>query len=305
MKKFKNDFSWSFSRSRMYNECPKKYYLYYYGSNNGWDKNADEKTKKIYLLKKITNRFFLSGSMVHSMIEQILKNHIDGIETPIDRAKDFLIRQLKNAYKESITQEWKLNLKKCNLQEHYFNHNITDQQWVNFRESAVNCLESFYVSDEYKKILSIPTNDWITIESLDSFNYFDTKIYASPDFAYKENDSIKIIDWKTGKPSANDEVQLLSYAVYGHHKWDVDYSQLELSDVYLKNNTSIDAENLEEKIPVIESVIQTSILEMKSLLDDVENNTAIESNFEMTANQSTCKYCNFKEICHPNNYEEL
>ena len=47
MKKFKNDFSWSFSRSRMYNECPKKYYLYYYGSNNGWDKNADEKTKKI------------------------------------------------------------------------------------------------------------------------------------------------------------------------------------------------------------------------------------------------------------------
>ena len=45
-KEFKNDFSWSFSRDNAFNTCKRKYYYSYYGSWGGWNKDADELSKK-------------------------------------------------------------------------------------------------------------------------------------------------------------------------------------------------------------------------------------------------------------------
>ena len=91
------------------------------------------------------------------------------------------------------------------------------------------------------------------------------------------------------------------YALYTNQKWDIEYSKMELSDVYLNIGASVYAKDVEEKIPVVEDLIKDSIEQMKGSLVDIDNNVAKESDFPMTDDLNKCKWCDFREICHPTN----
>ena len=49
MATFRNEFSWSASRDRLFRSCPRAYYYNYYAYWNGWDRRADAKTKLIWV----------------------------------------------------------------------------------------------------------------------------------------------------------------------------------------------------------------------------------------------------------------
>ena len=306
MAAFKNKFSWSFSRYKIFNECKRKYYFNHYGFWNGWREDADEKTKKIYILKNLTSRHMLAGSVVHETIELIIANYGLGAIMHFEQAEGLMIQKLKKAFLESKNEDWKKKVKgHCNLAEHYFNYNISDEKWIEFRDKASNNLNGFYEIDENSIIKNSNSNKWLTIDKLDSFDYNGTTIFASPDFAFNENDKTIIYDWKTGNPSTDDETQLLIYALYTNQKWDIEYSKMELSDVYLNIGASVYAEDIEEKIPVVEDLIKDSIEQMKGSLVDIDNNVAKESDFPMTNDLNKCKWCDFREICHQNDYKKL
>ncbi len=72
MADFKNEFSWSASRARLFRTCPRAYYYNYYGYWDGWSYRADDKTKLIYRLKKLQSMVLWAGSTVHDILEDIL-----------------------------------------------------------------------------------------------------------------------------------------------------------------------------------------------------------------------------------------
>ena len=71
MSTFKNEFSWSISRDRVFQTCPRQYYFNYYAYWGGWGQNAPERTKQIYLLKNLKNRHLWRGDHVHQCIKHI------------------------------------------------------------------------------------------------------------------------------------------------------------------------------------------------------------------------------------------
>ncbi|MGL4854636.1 MAG: PD-(D/E)XK nuclease family protein, partial [Lentisphaeria bacterium] len=73
MSSFKNEFSWSASRDRLFRSCPRAYYYNYYAYWNGWDYKADKETKTIYLLKKLQSTTLWAGSIVHDVIKDFLE----------------------------------------------------------------------------------------------------------------------------------------------------------------------------------------------------------------------------------------
>ena len=94
-KEFKNDFSWSFSRDSAFNTCKRKYYYSYYGSWGGWNKDADELSKKLYMLNKMTSLPMLAGSIVHDEVERTLKVLRYGRKADIDKSKENVIKNFK------------------------------------------------------------------------------------------------------------------------------------------------------------------------------------------------------------------
>ena len=110
-KEFKNDFSWSFSRDNAFNTCKRKYYYSYYGSWGGWNKDADELSKKLYMLNKMTSLPMLAGSKVHDEVERTLKVLRYGRKADMDKSKENVIKNINQSRAQSKKKEWKENPK--------------------------------------------------------------------------------------------------------------------------------------------------------------------------------------------------
>ena len=53
---YENEFSWSVSRDSTFRKCHRMYYYQYYGSWGGWESDADDITRTVYILKHLQNR---------------------------------------------------------------------------------------------------------------------------------------------------------------------------------------------------------------------------------------------------------
>jgi CRISPR/Cas system-associated exonuclease Cas4 (RecB family) len=118
---------------------------------------------------------------------------------------------------------------------------------------------------------------------------------------YRDLNSEKfvIVDFKTGKRSANDATQLYLYAWFIKEAFNLgSLDQIELRNEYLADGTcvsftpnSIDLENTQY-------TFRTSIDHMESLMQDVEQNVPMEMEaFQQTLNESVCRRCPFLELC--------
>src|SRR5512141_1428773 len=72
MADIQNEFTWSKSRHEKLKECPRAYYLHYYGSWGGWDAAAPAATRELYVLKQLSSRWQWAGSLVHDAVEKAL-----------------------------------------------------------------------------------------------------------------------------------------------------------------------------------------------------------------------------------------
>ena len=53
----KNEFTWSASRARTFDYCPRQYWWNYYGSWGGWDRDCTREAREAYMLKNLANRW--------------------------------------------------------------------------------------------------------------------------------------------------------------------------------------------------------------------------------------------------------
>jgi hypothetical protein len=144
MSDFKNNFSWSISRHRAFDECQRKYWFLYYGHWGGWNRNAPDRARKIYMLKKMTNRAMWVGTVVHDSLERYLKSRRNfapmGLEEILNRQRE----RMREDYRQSLRGEWRRDPKwKTNLFEHYHGVAVPDEAWRNSAEAADDHIRTF------------------------------------------------------------------------------------------------------------------------------------------------------------------
>ena len=102
MSTFKNQFSWSISRDRVFKTCPRQYYFNYYEYWGGWEINAPRRVRQIYVLKKLINRYMWAGAKVHDCIERTLTNLQRGISVlDVDQIVDITLNQMREEFRSS------------------------------------------------------------------------------------------------------------------------------------------------------------------------------------------------------------
>ena len=121
-------------------------------------------------------------------------------------------------------------------------------------------------------------------------------MFAVPDFAIKDKGYV-LFDWKTGKPSDNDILQLSCYVLYASQKWKVDPNQIRVIPVYLTSEIASLKPVLPENTESIKKYIQESIDSMRSFLSTSSKCKADISLCPKTDDAWRCEYCKFQEIC--------
>jgi hypothetical protein len=295
---FENTFSWSFSRSRTFADCPKKYWFHYYGSWGGWDASAPEQAREIYRLKNLTGLHLLAGDVVHRALERALMDFARGRNPEAESVIAWCKAEMQKSFRESQDELWHESPKRfARLFEHQYGPTPTRELLQKIGSKVGTSVRNFFTSSSYGLIREMDPDTWLPMETLDSFPFEGTKVYAVPDFAARHDGSIWIFDWKTGRPDKKNQNQIVLYALFAAAKWDADPDKVKGAPVYLLEGGEFDPKPVtaEDRGRVAE-IMRESIAAMKDRLTDADKNEASEEKFETTPGYA-CRSCNFRGVC--------
>jgi len=305
MKTLKSELTWSFSRDRLFQDCRRAYFYHYYASWGGWNVNAEEFSRKAYILKNIRNIDAWIGDIVHQIIKWVLENKKADTASLFAKGRDVSYEEacgkakhlLMKTWEQSRSQMWKENVKQnLNLLEHYYKREPNREELTAKLQKVTTSLRSFYDSGLLEIFNNIGQDKFLKLDELDSFEFDGVKVFAIPDFAVK-NDKFTLYDWKTGKPSDKDVFQLSCYVLYAMDKWGLAPEQIAIVPVYLAEEKTAVSPIKAIDIDKVKEHIRGSIDEMKSVLLDIDENKADISRCPKTDTSWRCKNCKFQEIC--------
>ena len=307
---FAHELSWSTSRARNFASCARRYYYDYYLSWLGWDRDAAPERRKAYLLKKMSRLPMLAGDLVHQAIAEFFAHRGQGTEYTAEDAQHWVVQTLRSKYKESRDGAWKARpAKLCRLAEHHYEEERIDEgsgaageYGKRYVQRMRDCLETFFTATSLAEARQSEPESWLACEEMSTFELFDTKIYAVPDFAYRSEDGrVHILDWKTGKPRPEDRFQLEVYAFYAREHWDVAVEDIVCADVYLQDGETQELRLTTEELDLALGKIEASLAGMRELHFDAGRGPGDAARFELIPEGSpeafTCGSCNYREMC--------
>lgn len=300
--KFRNEFTWSVSRDDTFLTCPRQYWFNYYGFWGGWQYDAPERVRRIYVLKQIRNRAIWAGQVVHDCIKRSLDNISRGIPVlPVEEilaiTRDRMRRDFRNSRSGSYWQNPKTN---CGLYEHEYNIEVSDAEWREIAARVDTCLGNFYRSESYRTLGRIPRRDFLEIERFSGFELDGERVVIKLDCATRHGDRIAVWDWKTGQREQTGlSFQMACYAYYASNAYRVPVHHVITRRFELLRDELIEESIGEAALEELLTYIRGSIRDMKALLDDPDRNVATEERFAKVEKREVCYRCNFLNVCKP------
>jgi CRISPR/Cas system-associated exonuclease Cas4 (RecB family) len=293
--------SWSSSRKSTFTDCLRKYYYNYYLSHNGWETNASEDSKQAYRLKKLTGLHLLLGSAVHKAAEYTCKFIFEEKRLPEEKTVVDMVRDVLNkAWTDSknVTTWLKQPGKFDMLHEFYYNGSASKDVVDKIKNKLKLAVPNILKSESVKEILEQDCKIRL-VEDMDTFDVYDTPVYAIPDLAYERPDGTwVVVDWKTGKEHDSHPAQINVYCMYINEKFSVPTEKMMGRVEYLLSGNYVDVDITDESFEECRKEIRESIDSMKEALLDPEKNIPQEKEFYSLAQKRVlCPWCNFYELC--------
>ena len=306
-----NQLRWSKSRSSIFSECKRKYYLRYYQHWGGWEKDAPEINRLAYRLGKILSMPMLVGTAVH----EVLARHFQGMrmgsfrELRAEQAVEKMRRVWRNAKKEL----WRSNPKRYPpLFEIYYKRVPPAQDLRDYADSARRVIANLKQMPVYLSLKALPPDGFLWIDPAHERFSEETcfpvppfEAISAPDLVFRQGGEIVIMDWKTGKESESDRLQMAAAALWARHRIQPEGERMKAVLVYLKSSSSVDFAIDDEMMAGAEQTIIREMEAMSEYLKDASKNIPLaREEFPGHNNVNFCRHCEFQEICLKNFPEE-
>jgi hypothetical protein len=301
MPELTNDFSWSRSRDSTFHECRRKYFYRYYGSWGGWEADAPEETRRLYVLKQLASRQQWAGRAVHDAIEMALKAIALGHDLPQEAFIRDVIDRMRDDWRNSRSRRYLSDPKSAALFEHEYALDVKAEVWQALSRHVGTCVRTFFRLPLLDEIRRTPVEHWLIEYASKGFGLDGTAVWVAPDFGFwRDANRLVLVDWKTGAPApAASAFQLGCYALYAHDVLRQPPEHVELLEVNLRDGVvkgiAWDVTRLSE----VKERIRLSIRSMKAYLSDPVSNLAVKEAFERTEELRICRWCNFRAVCRP------
>jgi len=293
-----NEFSWSFSRARTFADCPLKYWFHYYGSWGGWEADAPAEARELYLLKNLTNLHLIAGDTVHRAIQRALEAFAREREPDPERVVAWCKAEMQKAFVESRDERWRERPKQyARLFEHHYGPPPGRDLLLRIGKKVGDSIRTFFQSPAFALIRETDADEWLPMETLDTFQFEGTKVYAVPDFACRHRGEVLLLDWKTGRPDDRNRDQVVLYALFAAAKWGADPDCVRGAPVYLLSGGAFEPRPVTpEDRERVAGMMRQSIAAMRERLKDPATNAADRADFAPTPG-GACRSCNFRGVC--------
>jgi hypothetical protein len=297
-----NEFSWSYARAAKYRYCPRAYYYHYYAAWEGWQADAPEPVRRVYLLKNLTDLPRWSGNLVYESIKFALSRLKAG--RPV--AKADLVKQMHTRaradFEDSRQGRYRQQPNRVTgFQEHYYRLDLADRVWQDAWAKAEQHLRTFLQSSLYAHLRRQAPATFLHTEALKSFELAGTKVWTQPDLVRREEETIVLYDWKRGPvDQAELRQQLGVYGLYVRQRWPELAAAGESMQgiVYdLAEDALVELELDEAILAETRKMAEDSMAHLRALLVDPQENLAELRPFPMIDDLTVCRQCQFRELC--------
>jgi CRISPR/Cas system-associated exonuclease Cas4 (RecB family) len=291
-----HEFTWSVSRHDTFQSCRRRYFFSYY---------LAPEDPEVHRLKKLSALPLWAGSVVHEIIEDLLKTR-DAL--PSETEQEAIVRA---AVHERLLSDWRVSESgpgtdegelRFRLFEHEYRTPVEAEDKKIVVGTVMRSLRNFFKAPVLQEALAVGRSQWLTVEDLVSFEVGGVTVFLRMDLAFRDRAGrVVIVDWKTGRREGRfNEVQLAGYALYAARQgWVANAEEIQTELAYLAIpryvRRNVDARKLEQA----RAFIEKSAGRMKGLLVDPALNLGRLEDFAMVDRPQVCRRCNFRRLCFP------
>ena len=308
---FAHELSWSVSRDGTFRSCRRRYYYDYYLAWNGWDRAAPAERQRVYLLKKMTRMPMLAGDALHRALQDWFEARRRGSRLDPASVEERAVTLLREGYRTSRDGAWRRKPSKLTrLAEHHYAEPCIDEAsgaagdyGKRYVERIRAGVRAFFEMPALEHVRAAEPASWLACEQMGTIQLHDTKIYAVPDFAYREERDgrslVHIYDWKSGKPRDVDRFQLAIYTIYAGQVWGAAPEDVVCYDAYLPSGEIALARHTAAELEPALAHVERSLSEMRALHFDATDDAGDPERFPPLADEGDreCRTCNYRELC--------
>ena len=291
---------WSHSRRETLEQCARKYYYQYYGPNRRTAKNDPQK-EKLRFLKKLQNRHMRTGKILHRIIKTYLTKLQDGRELSFnwlqqmglaDFQKDIRFSQKYKHGTPLPGEKYPPTL----LLEFYYGFPDAEFLCAEAEKRLIAALTNFITSQNLTQYREGARKASALIEKPARLKEVDFTLKGTIDLAYREDDRVVIVDWKSGSAgSSDDSLQMLAYAWWAKQEFKCPADHITSYKVHLADST-VSTFNVSEKALMrVEMRILQDLDRMREA--DKYGVRGVAEAFTPCAQPKVCEMCQFQEIC--------
>ena len=313
---------WSFSTSRMFLHCPRKWY---YSQIVASHTAKNPLRREAYRLKQLQSVYAWRGRLVDAVIEKVIVPGIKSKNPPseddvITFSMDLLEKQLKfgkerksrccNATKSSIGEAY------CAFYDMEYNGGLDENAVLEAKEDVIVSLRNLLRSNLIREIME--KSSYIAAQRSLIFQFEETTISCTPDLlVFFTSASPLIIDWKVHTFANTDSwLQLGVYAIAlskiephkdfpkGTKNQFEDPTTFRLIEYQLLKNEQREYAISSEDIADIEDYIFISCTQMNNLLNGKKFKELDIEQFHTARFPEVCCKCQFRKLCWRKNWYE-
>ena len=299
MSRLTNDFSWSFSRHHSFQTCLKRYFFAYYAAWGGWNAEAPPAARELYTLKRLYTRRQWAGHHAHQAIETLIRHGRRDPE-PARRAEDRQIDLMRREFRESRAGVYRRDpVRTTGLFEHEYQVAVSDEEWKAIVERTATAIRRFLHSPLWAELQAMPDDRILAVERRAHFTLDGLKVRAVPDLVIRENNRVRIFDWKTGTaPLDSHRLQLGIYVLLAQDRWTADPDEIEAIACNPASDEQASFRYSADELETLREFIRDSADEMLFPLANPERNDPGDGElFDCTENPAPCPTCPFLRIC--------
>ncbi|MHB9149424.1 MAG: PD-(D/E)XK nuclease family protein [Thermoleophilia bacterium] len=293
-------FAWSMTRQRLLEKCPRAYYLRYYLSHNGWLDDAHERSRVAYHLGKLVSLDTIFGHEMDERAREIERCVRAGHPPPsAAELEETTRRTLRAAWRSSRDERAAFERspkRTVMLRSFYLEDAPPDRREIDrINEKIPTCTANLLAVADWEVVAECGSDGCVVIPDFAHFFLGGVKIFAAPDLVYVAEGRLHVIDWKSGRRSDDDDVQVLlsAYCV------GLENPDAELRPVlhYLLADDSVTPDIPGDLEGFVAETVEPGLKAMRDLLQDPMENAPLPEGEFPRRESGLCSHCNFSRLC--------
>jgi hypothetical protein len=294
--------AWSTTRARTFQECRRKFYYRYCLAPAGRAPDGPAEAREAHTVKDLIGLDAWAGQLVHSLIELVLgrwKAGRDWDEAELARlARKRLSEQFRASQAYWVESADHFPRRPPLLDMHYFSEGgVSRDRAEQLLQTVSTALRNFVRSDLARRIRAAGSRNWLPIDRNAAARLDDgLLILVKPDFAFRLEGDLTILDWKTGQPDPMwTTIQVTCYALYAAEQWNHPLERIHPRVVTLCPELRVsDADYSLDRLPELQRIIRETHREMQHSL---EADAPLDLRFPLTEDAGRCRWCCFRGLC--------